>query len=300
MSSLVFLVGVTGSGKSALALRLAREFSAHILNCDSIQQYQGFDIGSAKPSLAERNSLPHHLFDWVPLGQQVSVGDFLRASQKVFADHAGQLMLCVGGTGFYFQALEHGLFPVPPKDPKVQEALMQELTELGSGVLHERLQALDPAAALRIHPEDHYRLIRALEIIQTTGTKVSELEARTKKQHQLPGPVLKLGVQISKEDLEVRLRERIQRMLDAGWIEEVETLLQKLGEDFPVLRSVGYLQIVQHLRGVISVTELSDEIFRAHWRLAKKQRTWFRRDSEIRWLMDTDDFVKTLQAWRRK
>ncbi|MEI7972946.1 MAG: tRNA (adenosine(37)-N6)-dimethylallyltransferase MiaA, partial [Bdellovibrio sp.] len=282
----VFILGVTGSGKSRCALNIAKRTPVHILNCDSIQQIRGLDIGSAKPTLEESNICPHHLFDWVETDREVSVGDFCRAAQDIFLQYPGKNFLCVGGTGFYFQALEYGLFSVPARNREIQERIERRVKEEGELVLHEELKKKDPTAAARIAPRDHYRLVRALEIFEVTGKTKIELLRQTRAKKENSDFILKVGLQVSRPEHREKLRRRIDEMLDRGWLGEVQRLRARYGDHIKSLHSVGYRQVLSHLQGNLRSEDLVEEILKAHSRLAKKQSTWFRRDSEVLWFSD--------------
>lgn len=282
----VFLLGVTGSGKSRCALHIAKRIPVHILNCDSVQQIRGLDIGSAKPTSQELSVCPHHLFDWVDADREVSVGDFYRAAQDIFSRYPRENFLCVGGTGFYFQALEYGLFSVPAKNREIQERFEKRIKEEGELILHRELKIKDPLAAARIAPQDHYRLVRALEIYEVTGKTQDELLQQTRAKKESAHFILKVGIQVSRAEHSEKLRHRIEEMLKLGWLEEVQQLRVRYGDRIKSLQSVGYRQVLAHLQGDLRSENLVEEILKAHSRLAKKQSTWFRRDPEVLWFTD--------------
>lgn len=289
----VFWVGPTASGKSALSLQMAERFSADIVNADSIQFYQRVDIGSAKPTPEDRRCRPHYLFDLVAPPQAVTAGDF----HRLFFDHMGKVQagalgefgpqFVVGGTGFYIQAIEKGIPEVPKSDPTIRARLESELAdEHGPTLLHQRLQRLDPESAARIHLNDHYRILRALEVIESTGKKWSEsLRSHRENTVPFPFPLLKFGLRLEKDELVQRIEERTRQMLRSGLIEEVEKLVSEGYADWEPLASVGYKECLQFLRGEISSrAELEAKIILETTQLAKKQRTWFQRDPEIIWV----------------
>lgn len=283
----VFWVGATGTGKSSLALELAPRFGAAIVNADSVQMYRRLDIGSAKPSVAERKTLPHFLFDFVNPPETLTAGEFNRRFFELTEDIAGQVpvILVVGGTGFYYQAIEKGLLPIPKANTEYQTRVFADIAESGGAErYHAELATLDAETAKRIHVRDHYRIVRALDIIHATQKPLSKILA----EHQsggprFPFPLLKVGLRRPKDELESIIRIRTGRMIADGWIDEVRGLLQDgLGEWEP-LRSVGYKQCVEFLSNQISAADLPDKIVQETMKLAKKQRTWFGRDSEIQW-----------------
>lgn len=288
----VFFVGATGVGKSHIAARFADRFSAALVNADSVQMYERLNIGSAKPSAEERARLPHYLFDFVKPPEAVTAGEFNR---HFFAACSAELekkfptIFVVGGTGFYFQAIERGLLPIPPADFEFQKTLLQRIETEGAEILHRELAEKDPTAAARIHVHDHYRITRALDIIHATGRPVTEiLETHAEQGPRFPYPLLKMGLRRSRDELLEVIEKRTTEMLQGGWLEEVEGLLNEGYRDWEPLRSVGYKQCVEFLssssdRGSLSMQRLHNEIVKETMKLAKKQRTWFQRDLEIQW-----------------
>jgi tRNA dimethylallyltransferase len=293
----VFVVGTTASGKSNLALELAKKLSGGIVNCDSVQLYESVNIGSAKPTPKEQQEVPHFLFDVVKEGEDIAAGEYVRQCEKKLKELAKQfpVVFVVGGTGFYFQALEKGMYEVGGADEAVRKQVEEELSsEAGARRLYEELQIKDPKAAEKIFPNDHYRLGRAIEMMRVHGKSVSEVRAEFEKsQRPFPYPLLKLGIRLSREQLEPRVRLRVRQMLAAGLVEEVQGLLQRNRADWAPLLSVGYKETVEKLAaGPLGEAELHDleaEIVQSTLRLAKKQRTWFGRDKDIHWL-EPDDF----------
>lgn len=289
----VFVVGPTASGKSSLAISLAQKFSGAIVNCDSIQLYQKVDIGSAKPTHDEMKMVPHFLFDFVAPPDEITAGEYSRLFFAKLKELEAKFktVFVVGGTGFYFQAIEKGMFPIGPTDEKIKEQVLIEMAETGGPLrLYQELRARDPQKADKISPNDHYRLGRAIEMIRAHGKSVSEIEEEFRKfQAPFPYPLLKMGIQIDRSHLASRVRLRTQQMLESGWIEEVEDLLSQGLKSWAPLSSVGYREIVQFLeeKSDKNLKNLEDLIVQSTMRLAKKQRTWFARDHEIHWLTST-------------
>lgn len=284
---LVFWLGATGTGKTARALENAELFRADIVNADSVQMYRELDIGSAKPSAAERARVPHYLFDIAAYPEVLTAGDYNRQFFELMKKHepAGRPQFVVGGTGFYFQAIEKGILDIPKSNPETARRLELELLEPGGEAkLHARLCELDPVAGARIHARDHYRVVRALDIIEATGRRLTDLlEKHRTDGPPFPYPLLKIGLRLEREEHLQWLRVRTRRMLAEGWLEEVEGLLKRGRDDWEPLMSVGYRECVQFLRGELPREELEDRIVQATARLAKKQRTWFQRDPRIHW-----------------
>jgi tRNA dimethylallyltransferase len=285
INPLVAVVGPTGSGKSDLALRIAEQFNGEVINCDSLQIYRHFDIGTAKLDAAERRGVPHHLIDILDPDQVFTAGEYARRAREVLAGLTGvrKLPVVAGGTGFYLRALLDGLFPGPQRNEDVRGRLT-ERNRRRPGSVHRILRRFDPAAASRIHSNDVPKTIRALEVCLLTRRPVTELfrEGRDALQGYR---TLKLGLWPDRDLLYQRLDERCERMFAGGLIEEVRRILA-LGypPETKPFESHGYKQTLQYLRGELN---LKDALFYAkrntrHY--AKRQMTWFRRDSEVVWL----------------
>lgn len=282
----VFVVGPTASGKSDLALKLAQKYHGAVVNCDSIQLYQGLDIGSAKPTASERQLCPHYLFDYVPLTEVMTAGRYRRDFFVTLEKIKEKITFVVGGTGFYFQAIEHGMFKVGPADSLVIAEVAQDIRLNPTAVYQELLQ-VDPLAASRISPADHFRLARAMEIWRTTKRPPSEIKQDFEiNKVKFPYPLFKLGVWGDRETLLPRVERRTQAMLAAGLQAEVEHLVAEGYGDLPALQSVGYKEMLTYLklpREQQRPEVLQQQITMATLQLAKKQRTWFKRDPQIHW-----------------
>ena len=281
---LVLVVGPTGSGKSDLALALADEFGGAILNCDSLQTYKRLDIGTAKPTREERARIPHHLFDVMEPGEVLTAGDYRRMALEVLArELPHRTVFGVGGSGFYIQALEKGMFDVGKPSPEIESEVRAEAERLGLSAMYAKLTKEDPDYADQISPNDSYRILRALIIIRDSGKSVTDLKASFQVE-KFPYPLLKLGLLPSREELLPRVEARARRMLESGLIDEVRALIRDGHGDWPPLQSVGYRETVAYLKGEIPEEKLLPLIVEKTMQLAKKQKTWFKRDTEIRWL----------------
>lgn len=290
-----FVVGTTASGKSALALHWAQKLGGAIVNCDSIQVYQGLDIGSAKPTAEERATVPHFLFDFVPVGEELTAGQYQRIFFETMADLENKFpcVFVVGGTGFYFQAIEKGMYPIGAARPELIAEIEQELkTSQGAYRLYQELQQKDPQTASKISEQDHYRIARAIEMMRTHGKTVTEIKRSFEEQRKpFPYPLKKIGVKLERERLLLNVQQRTKKMLQSGLLKEVEDLLAQLVQknkmDWAPMRSVGYLECVQYLQQTDStvrdLTQLEASIVQSTMQLAKKQRTWFQRDKDIFW-----------------
>jgi tRNA dimethylallyltransferase len=278
MVDALVLLGPTGSGKSALALELARRHPVEIVSVDSAQVYRGLDIGTAKPSAAERAAVVHHLLDLRDPSQPYSAADFVRDATAAIADirARGRFPLLVGGTMLYAKALREGLSNLPAADESVRADLAAEARMLGWPALHARLAALDPATAARLKPNDSQRIQRALEIVTVTGTPMSSLLARGAPP-TLSTEVITL-MPLDRAALHRRIEERFDAMLEAGFLTEVEHLRARgdLTPDLPSIRSVGYRQAWAYLEGGVSHAAFRAAAIAATRQLAKRQFTWLR------------------------
>ncbi|MGH9670769.1 MAG: tRNA (adenosine(37)-N6)-dimethylallyltransferase MiaA, partial [Terriglobales bacterium] len=287
---LVVVLGPTGSGKTALSLALAERFGGEIVNCDSVALYREVEVGTAKPTAAERARVPHHLFDIAELTEAVTAGDYARRARAVLAEIAGRgkLPIVVGGTGLYLRALLEGLFPGPPRSEDLRQRLRELAAEKGPAHLHSELQRMDPAAAAKIHAHDTPKLIRALEVCMKSQQRMSELWKRGRD--PLTGfRILRLGLDPERNALYARINQRARHMFDSGLVEETRALLAKYGPDVSGLQSLGYKQAAQLLRGESDRKLAVWATQQAHRNYAKRQMTWFRREPEVKWLRGFGD-----------
>jgi tRNA dimethylallyltransferase len=285
---LVVIAGPTGSGKSSLALDLAGQFGGEIVNCDSMQLYRGFDIGTAKTPRSERGKIPHHLFDVLTAQQGYSAGEYAGAARAAIAEISarGGLPMVVGGTGFYLRALLEGLPALPERDDELRARLMaRERARPGS--LHRLLTRLEAGAAERIHARDVQKTLRALEIrLLTREGLPAPAEARPLPDYR----VVKLGLDPDRAALHRRIEERTRAMFEGGLIEEVQGLLAQgcTGAEKP-FESLGYKQALRLVRGEITREEAVESTIIETRQYAKRQLTWFRRDPEMHWLRGFGD-----------
>jgi tRNA dimethylallyltransferase len=276
----VALMGPTASGKTAAALALARHLPCEIISVDSALVYRGMDIGSAKPSAAERAQVPHHLIDILEPSASYSAMQFCQDALRLVAQiHArGRLPLLVGGTMLYFKALQDGLDQLPPADPQVRARLEQDAATLGMPALHARLATLDAASAARLQPNDSQRIQRALEIIELSGQPMSALLAQ-RAATELPFTLLPLALEPSERSvLHQRIATRFDAMLEAGFVEEVMALRARgdLHAGLPSMRCVGYRQVWNYLDGIGDRAEMREKAIIATRQLVKRQLTWLR------------------------
>ena len=288
---LVAILGQTASGKSDLALDVAEHFDGEILNFDSIQLYRHFDIGSAKVPASERRGIPHHLFDVAEPDQFVTAGDYARRARKALATirARGRLPVMVGGTGFYLRALLEGLFQGPQRDERLRERIESRALEKPPGYLHRLLSRLDLAAAGKIHANDTLRLTRAIEVCLLGRAPMSELWKQGRD--RLEGyDVTRVGLDPPREDLYGRIGRRTRRMFEAGLVDEVQSLLDRgVPRDARPFGALGYSQAIDFIDGQSTLEDAIESTAKHTRRYAKRQRTWFRREPEVRWFNDFGD-----------
>ena len=276
-SPLLVVLGPTGSGKSSLAVALARRFGGEVVNFDSVQLYRDLSIGAAKTPESERRGVPHHLLDTLAPSEDLSAGAYARLARSLLADVAGRgrLPILAGGTGFYLRAVLDGLSPAPPRDPALRQRLSQA-EQRRPGLLHRLLSRCDPPAARRIHPNDHQKLIRAIELASTRRAPREPLTGfRTGK----------LGLDPDRQALYTRLNERSARMFSEGLIAETAALLAAgLPPHAKPLQALGYKQALQHLTADLPLAEAIAECQTRTRQYAKRQLTWFRAEHHVMWL----------------
>jgi tRNA dimethylallyltransferase len=295
------LTGPTGTGKTDLALALAREFPLEIVSVDSAQVYRGLDIGSAKPSAAIRATVPHHLVDLVDPTANYSAGQFVRDAARVIADieTRGRIPLLVGGTMLYLRALIDGIAPLPPRSAALRADLDAQAAQHGWPAMHARLVALDRAAAARIHPNDAQRIQRALEVHASTGRPISTLQAHTTAPLRRAFSVVAL-IPGDRARLHAALEQRFSQMMAAGLLEEVRGLYARgdLTDAHPAIRAVGYRQLWAHLAGSYPLDMAVSRALAATRQLAKRQMTWLRSMPNIRVIdpYDAQAFVGVREA----
>jgi tRNA dimethylallyltransferase len=299
---LVVVLGPTASGKTALSLALAERFEGEIVNCDSVAMYCEFDLGTAKPTLSERSRAPHHLLDCVEPTNPITAGEYARQTRQVLGEikARGRLPILVGGTGLYLRALLEGLFPGPQRSEELRERLRERAGSRGSNYLHRMLRRLDPAAAEKIHANDMAKLIRAIEVCLASRQRMTELWQQRGREPLRGFRILRLGLDPDRQALYDRINRRAQQMFDAGLIEETQRLLEKYGDAARPLSSLGYKQAVQFLRGELTREQAVQAAQQAHRNYAKRQMTWFRRESEVHWLSgfgDDEQVQETATSW---
>jgi tRNA dimethylallyltransferase len=284
---LVVILGPTASGKSALAISLAERFFGEIVSCDSVAVYRDFEIGTAKPPREDRARIPHHLIDVAEPNEAFTAGEYARQARSALAGLAkrGHLPIVVGGTGLYLRALLEGLFPGPQRSDELRERLRARAGERPL-YLHRVLRRLDPAAALKIHPNDLPKLIRAIEVCLATRAPMSELWQQRGRDPLRGFRILRIGLNPPREKLYDRINQRATQMFNQGLIAETQSLLQRFGDARAItpMHSLGYEQALQHLRGELSLAQAISAAQQGHRNYAKRQMTWFRREPDVVWL----------------
>ncbi len=310
---LVVVLGPTASGKTALSLAIARRFPSEIVNCDSVAMYREFEIGTAKPTAAERAEIPHHLVDCVDPLADVSAGEYARLGRQVLGEieKRKRLPIVSGGTGLYLRALVEGLFPGPQRSEELRDRLRGRAEKYGTEHLHRILRRLDASAARRIHPHDVPKVIRAIEVCLASSPPSRRTSRRTMTELWQQGReplrgfrILRLGLNPEREALYARINQRAANMFNqgrpaggliagglivGGLIAETERLLKKYGDQARPLASLGYKQAVQFLRGELDRESALAAAQQAHRNYAKRQITWFRREPDVHWLAGFGD-----------
>lgn len=279
---LVVVVGPTASGKSSLALSLALRFGGEVISCDSVAVYREFEIGTAKPCQQERAQVPHHLIDVVPPDAFFTAGEYARLARSAAREISarGRLPIVCGGTGLYLRAMLDGLFAGPERDEDLRSRLRRRKSD---GALWRLLRRLDPDAARRIHPRDEPKLIRAIEVCAASGQPMSDLLLAGRD--PLEGyRILRIGLSPDRGALYDRINRRCAEMFDHGLIEETRWLMERYGDDVFAMRSLGYRQAAEHLRGECSLSDAVARAQQGHRNYAKRQLTWFRREPEMMWM----------------
>ena len=296
MVDLITVVGATASGKTEFGLRLANELPIEIINADALQAYREFEIGTAKPSPEERARVPHHLIDILNPDEGFSAGEFARRARRAIEEitRRGRVPVVVGGSGFYLQALIDGLAPIPSIPGEIRERLQQELEQDGLSALRSRLKKVDPKLAGSLSPEDSQRTLRALAVYEATGRQLSKWQRLPPTEQPLRA--CWLGLTMSRQLLYDQISVRTQQMLRSGWLAEVRELRSKYGADAAAFQAIGYRTLVAVLDGRLTEDEAEVVIARETRRYAKRQLTWFRRNSRIVWF-DASDMAAAIDAY---
>ncbi len=288
--NLVIVLGPTAVGKSKIAIRLAKRFGGEIINCDSIQVYKGFDIGTDKVPPAKRENIPHHLLSIFEPSKQFTAADFVRLALKAVEDiqRRKRLPIITGGTGLYLKALLEGLFPQGKKVPSLRKKLERQTQENGLERMWEELKEVDPSYAQKIGKKDKIRIIRALEVFYATNKPLSKHFALTRSFVE-DFHILKIGLKLERSVIYKKIEDRVDRMFQGGIVEEVQHLLaQGIRPDSPPFRALGYTQVLKYLKGEITLERAIELTKKETRHYAKRQVTWFRKMKEIHWFSADD------------
>lgn len=277
---LVVVLGPTAAGKTALSIKLAQEFSSEIISADSRQVYKYMDIGTDKIPVPLREGIPHYLLDIAEPSERFTVADFKKlAEEHIEAILArGNVPIIVGGTGLYIRAITEN-FSLPPENPELRKKLHEELEKSGSAALHEKLAKLDPQSAAKIHPQNARYIIRALEIIMTTGKPKNDARGRPRWR------VLKIGLNPAREILFERIHRRVDEQFERGLIDETKKLLSMgYSKDLPSMTSLGYREAMEYIEGKLSLEDVKELLKRNTRNFAKRQMVWFKREKDVVWM----------------
>jgi tRNA dimethylallyltransferase len=279
-----------------LSLELATRFHGEIVNCDSVAIYREFRIGTAKPTADEQARARHHLLDEVEPTSYTTAGEYARNARKVIQEirQRGALPIVVGGTGLYLRALLDGLFPGPERSEELRERLRSRVSENGAAYLHRILRRKDPKAAAKIHSNDVPKLIRAIEVTLSAKQPMSKQWERGRDSFR-GFAILRIGLDPDRALLYDRINRRVEKMFDAGLVEETKHLREKYGDAARPLETLGYKQAVQHLSGELDLKQAIAAVQQAHRNYAKRQMTWFRREPEVEWIAGFGDGAEVVE-----
>jgi tRNA dimethylallyltransferase len=304
---LLVIAGPTASGKTALAVDLAERLNGELIGADSVQVYRGLDLGSAKPTAQELRGVTHHLLDVCDLEEPFDAGRYVTLADRAIAETLarGRVPIVVGGAGLYLRALVRGLAQGIPSDPTLRAALNERASKGAEELarMHDELAAVDPAYAAKIHRTDPIRIVRALEVFALSGEPISSHHRRHAAE-PARYEALFVGLDVPRPVLAERIAKRARAMLVGGWVDEVRALLAAgRAWDLKALRSVGYAEVVAHLRGELAAAELEETIVKSTREFAKRQRTWFRGERGVSWrapeAVATEDFAREAEKFFR-
>jgi tRNA dimethylallyltransferase len=299
---IVVLAGPTGSGKTRLGIELARRLGGEIVNADSQQVYRHLELGTAKPTAAERAEVPHHLLDVAEPGEGMDAARFVALADAAIAEITarGRLPLVVGGTGLYLRALLHGVVEAPGRDPALRARLTAEAEALGRPALHARLAAVDPASAARIRPNDLVRVVRALEVAAggRTQSALHDAHAFRPERHR----ALFLALDPPREALKARLDARVEAMFVGGLLDEARWLFARFDGAPPGRLPIGYAEALEVVSGKLAIAEAIHRVQVAHRQYARRQVIWLRREPNVEWLappVDAEALARRVREWRQ-
>ena len=297
---IIVIVGPTAIGKTAVGILVAQALNGEVISADSRQIYHGMEIGTGAPSQFELNQVPHHLISVVEPDQRLSAGEFARMARPAIEDviQRGKTPLIVGGSGLYIRALIDGLSPIPKSDPDVRREIELEIEQRGMSEMIAELAQMDPDYAVKVDIRDHKRLVRALEVGRMTGSSFSNWHSREPDCWCQP---IFFGLSRPREELHRIIEERVHQMLESGWLDELQKLIDRYGLDglpLSVTEAIGYRSLLSHITGETDIEEAIEHIIIATRQFAKRQMTWFRADPRIRWQEESgSDAVQKWTEW---
>ncbi|MBE6880764.1 MAG: tRNA (adenosine(37)-N6)-dimethylallyltransferase MiaA [Ruminococcaceae bacterium] len=295
----IVICGPTASGKTALSVELAKEFDAEIISADSMQIYKGMDIATAKPSIEERQGIPHHIMDFLDPAESFSVADYVKLAHEKIKDIAsrGKIPMIVGGTGLYISSLINNIrFEESECDYAYREELRLLAQEKGNSYLLDMLREIDPATAATLHENNQARVIRALEVYRTTGKTMSQTQEESRTEPSPYEPCM-IALDYDREQLYDRINKRVDIMLDMGLIEEAKNFFSK-GDLPTAAQAIGYKELLPYLKGEKELSECVEHLKQETRKYAKRQLTWFRKDERIHWIK-ADDTVSLREIFEK-
>jgi tRNA dimethylallyltransferase len=290
VKQLIVIAGPTATGKSALAVYLARLYETEIISADSMQVYKGMDIGTAKPSAEEMGGIRHHMISIVEPDTGFSVGEYVRLSRTVIEmlHGRGRIPVVAGGTGLYIRGLVDGLCELPEADPRIRKRLFEDEDRHGKGYLYSRLSEDDPVSAGRIESNDVVKIVRALEVFEIAGVPISKIQASHGFKEKQYSPVM-IGLTMERKTLYEKIEKRVDNMTEQGLEEEIRKLISRYGNSPPLMNGLGYKQFAGYFNGRYSREDAVSLLKRDTKRYAKRQFTWFNRDYRIKWFTVKED-----------
>ena len=284
------ILGPTASGKTGLSIEIAKAVDGEIVSADSMQIYKGMDIATAKPTAEETADIPHHLIDFLPTDEKFSVADYVKLAREIIEDihKRGKVPIVVGGTGLYIDSLFNISFDNTDSDEELRDRLNAEFDECGAEAMLERLRSVDEESAEKLHPSDRKRIIRALEIYESTGLTKSEND-RLSKENELPYDVLYIGINYKdREKLYKRINDRVDKMLSDGLLDEAGKFTE-LNEKLTSVQAIGYKELYPYFKNEKSLKECIDTLKKESRHYAKRQITWFKRNKNVHWFYPDED-----------
>jgi len=290
----IILLGPTATGKSKLAIELAKEINGEIISADSMQVYRGMDIGTAKPTEKEKQGVAHHLIDIRNPDEEWTVANFVKETEKLKNRKTKKPLILVGGTGLYLWSLFEGYsFPDAPSDKSIRD----KLSKVDSAKLYTQLSKVDPEAAKKIHPNNKKRVVRALEVFELTGKPISKQQKRngTVRRRRTGSEHIIIGLTLPREQLYSRINSRADQMIEKGLIDEVKGLLAKgYSKDLNSMQALGYKEVIEYLDGNWDKDKMIEEIKKRTRHFAKRQMTWFKKFKDVKWLEQPVDFKQII------